>query len=436
MIQKSEQLLDRLLPPPPVPASQKSLTALGASAAAVLERNILPYWMAHSHNPSTGGFWGEVRPLLGGRARRKRGAILASRILWTFAAAFRRFRSDPSWLEMATYARDELLRTFRDRTHGGFFWSVDADGAVVDGRKQTYGQSFVLYALAEYHRATGDPTAIEEAISLFHLIEAHARDRHHGGYVDCRNVDWSPEATTEDGVVKSINTMLHLIEAYDCLYRAWPDPALASSLSTIVRDVLEHMVYLDGSRVHQELRADWTPVSGNVSYGHDLETGWLAVAAAESVGDRSLIERARRLVVATAEKAANEGMEPDGGIIFDVDADGVRNRNKYWWVQAEATVAFLCAFEVGGDQKLLSAAQRVWNFIEHRLVDWPGGDWFASTTPGGRPRRREAKVSFWKCPYHSGRACLELHERATRLALRDSQRWWGLDGQNQTRRPC
>ena len=417
IVQKSEQILDRLFPVPPVPSSQRSHFTLGESAAAVLESNILPYWMANAPNPATGGFWGEVHPNLGGRPT-PRGAVLASRILWTFAAAYRRFRPDPSWLEMATYARDELLRTFRDQTYGGFLWSVNADGEVLDDRKQTYGQSFALYALAEYHRATGDNVALKEAISLFQLIEAHAHDPHHGGYVDRRNVDWSPAATPENGVVKSINTMLHLIEAYDCLYHAWPDPVLASRLSMIVKDVLEHMVTRDGMRVHQEMRADWKPVSTNISYGHDLELGWIALAAAKSVGDRSLIEETRRLAVATAQVAASEGIDPDGGVVFDIDAHGVRNGSKYWWVQAEATVGFLGAFEISGDQKLLRAANRVWGFINHRLVDWPGGDWFASTTPGGRPRRRESKISFWKCPYHSGRACLELHERATRLAVR------------------
>src|SRR6185369_6696126 len=79
---------------------------------------------------------------------------------------------------------------FIDREHGGVFWTVDASGAPEDDRKHVYAQAFAMYALAEYHRATGDDPSLHEAINIFELVEANAFDHVFGGYEEAFNRQW------------------------------------------------------------------------------------------------------------------------------------------------------------------------------------------------------------------------------------------------------
>jgi cellobiose epimerase len=80
-------------------------------------------------------------------------------------------------------------------------------------------------------------------------------------------------------------------------------------------------------------------------------------------------------------------------------------------VQAEGVVGFLNAHETSGDEKFLNAYRSCWEFIRDHLVDRVHGDWFYRTDREGRPYRNVPKVSEWKCPYHSGRMCLESMRR-------------------------
>src|SRR5580692_1736006 len=118
-----------------------------------LVRNILPFWMQRVVNPD-GGFYGALENDDTVDPNAERGALLSSRILWTFSAAFSHYR-DPAYLAVAHHAYRDLIARFHDAQNGGFWWSIAADGRVLRDRKQVYGHAFAVYALAEYHAATG-----------------------------------------------------------------------------------------------------------------------------------------------------------------------------------------------------------------------------------------------------------------------------------------
>ena len=150
---------------------------------AELRNDILPFWLSHTRDRQRGGFYGEIRNDLAVRENAPRGALLTSRILWTFSAAYRHYQ-DPAYLEMARWAYDDLLARFWDNEQGGLFWSVTAYGKPLDTRKLIYGQAFGIYALAEYHRATGDRAPLDQAIALYRAVETHSRDREYRGYFE------------------------------------------------------------------------------------------------------------------------------------------------------------------------------------------------------------------------------------------------------------
>ena len=389
-----------------------------------LRQNILPFWIKHVVNAPGGTFHGSLTNDLTLEANAERGALLTTRILWTYSAAFREYR-DASYLAIAEHAYADLLARFHDKQHGGFYWSIAANGTVLRDRKQIYGQAFAIYALSEYHAASGLREPLDLAVVTFRHIEKHAREAKHGGYLEAFGRDWSPIADMRLSVVdqndpKSQNTLLHIMEAYTNLLRRWPDAGLRHALTELVETMLTRVVNSVTSHLGLFFANDWTVTSNRISYGHDIEAAWLLTDAAVVLANPALIARIQPLAVKIADVTLAEGTDTDGGIYNQGSPAGITDANKEWWPQAEAVVGFLNAYQISRNERYLSAALHTWNFIETRLIDRKNGEWFRGVTRDGRLLEQELKVSFWKCPYHNGRMGLEAVRRLRAIASKAS----------------
>ncbi len=378
---------------------------------ADLRSNILPFWLDRVADRTAGTFLGALTNDLVPDRTVERGALLTTRILWTFAAAFRHYH-DPAYLAMADLAHADLMTRFHDREHGGFFWSVAADGSVLRDRKQIYGQAFAVYALAEYHAATGRREPLDQAVAVYRLIEDHAAERKHGGYLEAFGRAWEPVADMSLSAAdlnepKSQNTHLHIMEAYTNLLRVWPDAGLRRAQTALLEIMLTRIVNPATGHLGLFFAEDWSPRSDRVSYGHDIEAAWLLTQAADLVGNSALTARIHPLAVKIAAATLAEGVDADGGVLNEGSPAGYTDTNKEWWQQAEAVLGFLNAYQLSQQEPFLAAALRTWEFIETRLIDRRHGEWFRGVTRDGEVLADQLKVSFWKCPYHNGRLGLE-----------------------------
>ncbi len=384
-----------------------------------LRCNILPFWIDRVADRARGTFHARLDHELTIDDAGPRGALLTSRILWTYSAALPLY-GDPSLRAMADLAYGDLQARFFDREHGGYFWSIHADDTPERTRKQVYGQAFAIYALTEYHRATGLAEPLAHAQAVFECLETHARDATQGGYFEAFDRDWSPIADMRLSAVdqndpKSQNTLLHVMEAYTNLWRVWPDERVRDALHALVEVMLERV--LDPASHHLGLffTAEWQPTSQRISYGHDIEASWLLWEAVQALGDDSLRAKALPKIMAIAEVTLAEGVDADGAIFNEGGPTGVTDDRKEWWPQAEGMVGFLNAAQLSGDDKYLAAALALWDFIETRLIDREDGEWFRGVTRAGDVIATFEKAGFWKCPYHNGRAALEAVARLNAL---------------------
>jgi cellobiose epimerase len=405
---------------PEVPAAD--LAALRSRIEAELQHDILPFWLKYTRDRERGGFYGEIRNDLTIKKNAPRGALLTSRILWTFSAAYRQFH-DPACLEMARWAYDDLLAKFWDQEQGGLFWSVTANGKPLDSRKVIYGQAFGIYALAEYHRATGDRAPLDRAIELYRLVESHAHDAAYGGYFEEFDREWKRLSYSKRSLVsplgsKSQNTLLHVMEAYANLLRVWPDPGLRNNLNDLVKVMLTRVLNPTTHHLRLFLADDWTPRSDEISFGHDIEFSWLLLETAEVLGDHDLIAQTKTVAVEIARATLAEGVDADGALLSEAGPKGLTNTHKEWWQQAEAVTGFFNAYQLSGDPRFLQASRRSWDFIETHVIDRKYGEWYNLLNRDGKVLTND-KVSLWKCPYHDGRTCMEMVERLS-LALSGS----------------
>jgi len=381
-----------------------------------LKNNILPYWMTKAKDRQNGGFLGRIAGDETFYPDAPKGAILHARILWTFSAAYS-LTQNSQYLEIANETQAYLLSHFKDDVFGGIYWLIDSNGLPNDTKKQMYAQGFAMYGLSEHARITGNQESLDQAIELYHLIEDKSFDKRKNGYFEAFTREWNEISDMrlslkDANEKKTMNTHLHILEAYTNLFRVWPSEMLSQSLSNLIILFLDK--FMDPETGHLQLffDEDWNKKEGIISYGHEIETSWLLHEAAVVLGDKSLQTRVEAVVPKMVD-AAREGLQPDGSLLYELDTiTGKIDAERHWWVQAEAVVGLWKAYRLLGVDTYKQEAFDCWRYIQQHLIDREHGEWFWSINADGTVNRNGDKAGFWKCPYHNSRMCMEIaHEK-------------------------
>ena len=381
-----------------------------------LKNNILPYWMTKAKDRQNGGFLGRIAGDETFYPDAPKGAILHARILWTFSAAYS-LTQNSQYLEIANETQAYLLSHFKDDVFGGIYWLIDSNGLPNDTKKQMYAHGFAMYGLSEHARITGNQESLDQAIELYHLIEDKSFDKRKNGYFEAFTREWNEISDMrlslkDANEKKTMNTHLHILEAYTNLFRVWPSEMLSQSLSNLIILFLDK--FMDPETGHLQLffDEDWNKKEGIISYGHEIETSWLLHEAAVVLGDKSLQTRVEAVVPKMVD-AAREGLQPDGSLLYELDTiTGKIDAERHWWVQAEAVVGLWKAYRLLGVDTYKQEAFDCWRYIQQHLIDREHGEWFWSINADGTVNRNGDKAGFWKCPYHNSRMCMEIaHEK-------------------------
>jgi mannobiose 2-epimerase len=381
-----------------------------------LKNNILPYWMTKAKDRQNGGFLGRIAGDETFYPDAPKGAILHARILWTFSAAYS-LTQNSQYLEIANETQAYLLSHFKDDVFGGIYWLIDSNGLPNDTKKQMYAQGFAMYGLSEHARITGNQESLDQAIELYHLIEDKSFDKRKNGYFEAFTREWNEISDMrlslkDANEKKTMNTHLHILEAYTNLFRVWPSEMLSQSLSNLIILFLDKFIDPETGHLQLFFDEDWNKKEGIISYGHEIETSWLLHEAAVVLGDKSLQTRVEAVVPKMVD-AAREGLQPDGSLLYELDTiTGKIEAERHWWVQAEAVVGLWKAYRLLGVDTYKQEAFDCWRYIQQHLIDREHGEWFWSINADGTVNRNGDKAGFWKCPYHNSRMCMEIaHEK-------------------------
>lgn len=409
----------------------EEIKKLSEEAREHLLGRIIPFWRG-LRDDVKGGWYGYMSYGLETDKEAVKGCILNSRITWFFANAYLCCKNGliaAGECEKHGYTPEDILAEARhgyeflkehclDRTNGGIYWSLHADGTPEDTTKHTYNQAFCIYALSSYYEATGDAEGLKTAFELFELIEEKCTDE--VGYLEAFTVDFKPESNeklSENGVMaaKTMNTLLHVFEAYTQLYKVSKDERVGARLGWIM-DTFADKIY-NPERHRQEVFFDenYHSIIDLHSYGHDIETAWLMDHGVDVLGEescRSKLSPITRDLTAQIYKIAF-----DGHSLANECDKGVFNEHRIWWVQAESVVGFLNGYQRDRSHaEYLEAALRQWEFIKEYVIDKrEGSEWFWEVDKNGKPYPDRPIVEPWKCPYHNGRMCMEIMRRAEEL---------------------
>ena len=377
-----------------------------------LKDDLIPFW-SNLMDKEYGGFYGYMDYKLRLDKQSIKGCILNSRILWFFSNAYM-ILGEESLLEEAKHAFRFLKEYCWDKEYGGVYWSLTYDGRPEDTTKHTYNQAFAVYALSSYYKAAGDGEALKLAEALYQIIEQRCRDEK--GYLEAFDRQFCPtdnEKLSENGVLaeRTMNTLLHVLEAYTEFYDVTQNLHVKNNLKLIL-DIVAEKIY-NPALHRQEVFFDleYHTLLDLHSYGHDIEAAWLIDRCVDVLDDdsyRAKITPITRVLTEEIYKTAFTGRnlsnECEKG---KVDTDCV------WWVQAEAIVGFMNGFEHDSSRNdYLEAANAIWGFIKDYMIDHrKGSEWYWLVDKDGKPYMDKPIVDQWKCPYHNGRMCMEVIRR-------------------------
>ena len=376
--------------------------------------SILNYWSKNTIDNQNGGFFGQIDDKENIIEDAEKGSVLNARILWSFSSSYQITKNEEH-KKLAKRAFEFLSNYFYDAEFGGLFWSINIDKTPKDTKNQIYALAFAIYGLSEYYVISKDEKALTIAINLYLKIQKYSYDPINKGYLEAFTRDWQPIddlrlSEKDANEKKTMNTHLHIVEAYANLYKVWKDKGLQNDIIELLQTIEKHFINTETGHLRLFFDENWIEKPDVISYGHDIEAAWLLLQCAEIAEDETLIANYKKYAIQMAE-VTQEGLDTDGGLWYEFDTEKEELiAEKHWWVQAEALIGFYNAYQLTGNENYLDIVLKNWNFIKNHILDTKNGEWFWGVYRDYAVIEKD-KAGFWKCPYHNSRACMELMNR-------------------------
>lgn len=418
-----------------LPPTRESYLKLREETEVMLRQDVLEQWFPRTVDNENGGFRSNFArdwtPL-----QRSDGkfSVFQGRMTWISAqVAMQRPELKEQFLPIAKHGVRFISEVLWDKQFGGFYWGVTDKGEIspyyTDG-KHLYGMSFCLYGLAATYQATNDGKTLELAQRAFRWMDEHAHDAKNGGYFEWLTREGKPVLAHSETrkielvpvamfpvAYKSMNTHIHLLEAYTQLYKVWKDDLLRQRLVELL-GIIRDEICVEPGAMNLYFTARWQPIPGHDSYGHDVETAYLMLEAEEVLGKGHdpATERMAKMLV---DHALAYGWDDSlGGFYQEGTAYGKpESRLKEWWVEMEGLNALLLMHQKYGrtNDGYFKAYLHEWQFIKNYQRDSEYRGLYELIGEDGRPKNA-SKGRIWKAAYHDGRALLNVTERLKELA--------------------
>ena len=268
---------------------------LAAEVEDALHNDVLGVWFPRAVDNEHGGFHSHFARDWKTLPSDGKFSVFQGRMTWVASqVVLREPQLKDQFVPIARRGVEYLQNVMWDKQDGGFFWGLDDAGKITPqfgDNKELYGIGFCIYGAAAAYQATNDQQALELAKKGFAWVDQHAHDTQHGGYFEWLTRDGKPVpmrivgGRVESNSIgpigfKSMNTHIHLLEAYTQLYEVWPDATLRARLEellAVVRDKIltrivrecryEAGLSVQGRPTAPEIELAWVFHSGIFYYG-------------------------------------------------------------------------------------------------------------------------------------------------------------------------
>jgi len=407
-----------------------------------LRVELLDAWYPGTLDSLHGGFLADFTYDWKPQGRQNKMVVTQTRHLWTSSEAAIFYGSN-EYRAIADHAYAFLRDVQWDEEYGGFYTTLSREGSPghtdFGGTKMAYGNAFAIYALVAYYNLTGNEEALELAKKTFIWLEKYSHDPVYGGYFNSLRRNGSPLSEGNKDQLKGLpedlpgyerisqkdqNTSIHLLEAFTELFKVWPEPLMRKRLEEMYTLISEKIVTEKGY-LTLFLTRDWQPImfrdsseavirrniyNDHISFGHDIETGFLLLEAAYALGqmDEQALALSKKMVdhtIHTGWDQKNGGIYDQGYYFKGADTVTIMHNAKVWWSEAEALNALLLMSELFPEEEIYRICfRKQWDYIKAYLIDHEHGGWFEEGLDNSPWRATSPKATDWKVNYHNFRA--------------------------------
>jgi len=357
-------------------ASQPELTALFASVQQHFQDVIVPLWQGPGWNADMAlpyeALDAEHLPLPPQRYR----AMACARQLYLFSSLIGQV---PDAETRAAALFRSLQQHFHDAEHGGWFYSIDPQGAPLDQRKDLYTHAFILFACAHYWDKAREPL-VESVLNAALEVVAQRFATDDGLYEACLERDWSSLKT---GPLQ--NPLMHLAEAFLATLSVREDAGAQAALVKLCTAMQKHFIDPQtGVLMEKPLGA----VDNWFEPGHQFE--WYFLLESSSLLRGSTLHAALDRAFAFTEQLGVDLRSGAVRAMLDLELDGrPKDSTQRIWAQAEYLRAL--TLRPNSEAAVLHQLQA----LQQRFLH--AGGWFECRDEEGEVSRKDMPSTT---PYH------------------------------------
>ncbi len=373
--------------------------------------NVLPFWLNHSIDNESGGYFTCL--LRDGKVFDTDKFIwLQGRQVWMFAMLYNKLERRQEWLDCAVHG-GEFLKKYGHDGNFNWYFSLARDGKPLIEPYNIFSYTFATMAFGQLSLATGKQEYADIAKKTFEIILAKADNpkgrwsKAHPGTRNLKNFALPmilcnlsleiEQLIDREFLEKTIDTCIH--EVMDVFYQP--------ELGLIVENVTEDGKLSDSFEGRL------------LNPGHALEAMWFIMDLGVRMNRPELIEKANEIALQTLEYGWDKEF---GGILYFMDRLGYPPQQlewdqKLWWVHIETLITMLKGYLLTGKAKNLEWFEILDNYTWEHFKDKEYGEWY-----GYLNRRGEVllplKGGKWKGCFHVPRGlyqCWQTLEKLSRI---------------------
>jgi len=373
-----------------------------------LLNNIIPFWN-NMVDYKYGGFYGAYDLKNKIIEDAPKGLVYISRILYSYSELYLEFE-EQIYLENATHAYKFLTEKMYDNKNKGFYWSCEYDGKVLDNTKHLYGQTFALYGLSAYYKASKSKEAIEHAKEIVKIIGENLVD-FPKNYCEEYSINFKPQKNNllkGYNIIPEIttNTLLHLAEGLGLYYEVTKDDIAKKYVKLLFQTIFETGYDQKNKNLYQFLNYKLESVIDVYSYGHNLEVSWLFHEIMEQCEINN--ELWFNYCINLFDKSFDLAYQ--NGYIINETVNSKTDYSAIWWIQAESLAALVNINQIKPNEKYEDAIKSITKFILNNFTS-PGLDWHWGINQDRSIQTRHGISEMWKANYHNVRAILRILRR-------------------------
>ncbi|VVO78623.1 MULTISPECIES: AGE family epimerase/isomerase [Pseudomonas] len=362
------------MPPVSRSASQPELTALFASVQQHFQDVIVPLWQGPGWNADMALPYEALdaghQPLSPQRYR----AMACARQLYLFSSLIGQV---PAAEERAAALFRSLQQHFHDAEHGGWFYSIDPQGAPLDQRKDLYTHAFILFACAHYWGKVREPL-VESVLNATLEVLAQRFATGDGLYEASLDRDWS---SLDSGPLQ--NPLMHLAEAFLATLSVREDIAVQRALVELCTAMQKRFIDPHHSVLMEKPLG---AVDNWFEPGHQFEWYFLLESSPLLHGSKLHASLERAFVL-----TEQLGVDPQtGAVTAMLDLNGsAKDATQRIWAQAE----YLRALTLRPNSE--GSVQRQLQALQQRFLH--AGGWYECRDEQGEVSRKDMPSTT---PYH------------------------------------